>query len=355
MMMFWFDAVTSKEPLLFDAIAKELEKKGHQVIFTCRDYDYVVSLFKLLGRDVQVLGKHGGGSLYGKLKAGNERISLLADFIHNLGEKPDYHISFACPEATRVAFGFAIPIISINDSPHARAVAKLTVPFAKFLIYSSCIDSKSWLENGATEKQLYPYDGIDEVAWLKDFSPNEKVLEEFDLSQTDRFIVARPEESSAAYMLDQGIAGHTVLDKILDKIFQTYTGKAIVFPRYQSQKDTLLSKFGEKIITPPEAVDTSSLYYYSDFCITGGATMAREAAAVGTPSVSYYSKPLDVLEYISSIGIPLYNEYNLQDAIQRSLELIDKVENREEIRKQTKKILGTLESPVEKVLEIIND
>ena len=37
-MIIWFDAVTSKEPLLFDAIAKELEKDGHEAIFTCRDY-----------------------------------------------------------------------------------------------------------------------------------------------------------------------------------------------------------------------------------------------------------------------------------------------------------------------------
>ena len=43
-MIFWFDAVTAKEPLLFNAIAKELEQLGHEAIFTCRDYDYVASL-----------------------------------------------------------------------------------------------------------------------------------------------------------------------------------------------------------------------------------------------------------------------------------------------------------------------
>ena len=59
-MIIWFDAVTAKEPLLFDAIATELEKFGHEVLFTCRDYDYVSSLFDLLKRDVRVLGKHGG-------------------------------------------------------------------------------------------------------------------------------------------------------------------------------------------------------------------------------------------------------------------------------------------------------
>ena len=353
-MIIWFDAVTSKEPLLFDAIAQELEKEGHEVIFTCRDYDYIASLFELLNRDVEVLGKHGGGTLYGKLIAGNERINLLATFINNLETRPDFHISFACPEASRVAFGLAIPIISINDSPHAKAVAKLTVPYAKYLVYSSCINQEKWLSQGALVNQLQPYDGIDEVAWLKEFTPKEETLEVLELSKSDRFIVARPEESSAAYMLEKGIAGQTYLDVILDAIFQMYEGVAVVFPRYQSQKEQMSKKYKENIIIPPKAVDTLSLYYYSDFCITGGATMAREAAAIGTPSISYYPYPLDVLEYITSLGIPLYNEYTIQDAINRSKQLLEQPEDKNNNRKKAKEILESLESPVEKIKQLIS-
>ena len=352
-MIFWFDAVTSKEVLLFDAIAKELEKENHEVLFTCRDYDYVVSLFDLLQRDVEVLGKHGGGSLYGKLKAGNERINLIADYVNSFDKKPDYHISFACPESTRVAFGLAIPVISVNDSPHAKAVAKLTVPYTKHLVYSSCIPKEKWLSQGALEHQLQPYDGIDEVAWLKDYKPDAAVLESLGLSKNERFIVARPEESSAAYMLDKGMAGQTNLDVIFDKLFPIYDGLAVVFPRYKSQEELMLSKYKDKIIIPPKAVDTLSLYFFSDLCITGGATMAREAAAIGTPSISYYPHPLDVLEYISSIGIPLYNEYKLENAIAKTIDLIESPGDKISIQEKTNKIINSLESPVEKVLSLI--
>jgi len=352
-MIVWFDAVTSKEALLFDAIANELEKEGHEVSFTCRDYDYIVSLFDLLQRDVRILGKHGGGTLYGKLMAGNERISLLANYVNKLDKKPNYHISFACPESTRVAFGLSIPIISINDSPHAKAVAKLTIPFAKHLVYSSCISKEKWLSKGALENQLQPYDGIDEVAWLRDYEPDEAVIENLGLSKTDRFIVARPEESSAAYMLDKGMAGQTNLDVIFDELFPLYDGKAVVFPRYKSQEEMMLKKYKDNIIIPPKAVDTLSLYFYSDLCITGGATMAREAAAIGTPSISYYPHPLDVLEYISSIGIPLYNEYKLEDAIARTIELINSSRDKGAIQEKTSKIIKSLESPVEKIMSLI--
>ncbi|MHA1304662.1 MAG: DUF354 domain-containing protein, partial [Candidatus Heimdallarchaeaceae archaeon] len=235
-MLIWFDAVTAKEPLLFDAIAKELERRGHKTIFTCREYDYVNTLFTLLKRKVKVLGKHGGGTLYGKLIAGNDRIRLLAEYINSLSSLPDYHICFGCPESTRVAFGLAIPTININDSPHAWAVGKLTIPLSKYLVYSKSIDENKWYKLGAIREQLYPYNGIDEVAWLRNFTPDETVLEQLSLSKDDSFIIARPEESSAAYMLNDKIVGSTKLDKIFDELFQIYDGKAIVFPRYPSQR-----------------------------------------------------------------------------------------------------------------------
>lgn len=352
-MRFWFDAVTAKEPLLFNAIAKELEKHGHEVIFTCRDYDYVASLFSLLDLNVEILGMHGGGTLFGKLMAGNERISLLAKYIHQLDYTPDFHISFSSPESIRVAFGLSIPVITINDSPHSTAVAKLTIPLSKYLVYSSCINQNQWLKLGATNEQLQPYNGIDEVAWIREFKPNPDVLQEVGLHRDDNFIVGRPEESSAAYMLDKNMIDQTVLDEILGSIFEDYDGRAVIFPRYDKQKKFLQKKFKSRIIIPPRAVDTLSLYYYSDLCITGGATMAREAAALGTPSISYYPTPLDVLEYISSLGIPLYNEYSLESAKERAIRLIGETENKESYRKKSAEILSKLESPTNKILTLI--
>ncbi len=354
-MLFWFDAVTAKEPLLFNAIAKELEKEGHEVVFTCREYDYVVSLFQLLNREVEVLGKHGGGTLAGKMRAGVERMHLLLEYITSLDRLPDYHIAFACPESIRVAFGLAIPVLCLNDSPHARAVGKLTVPLSKYLIFSKSIPEEEWVKLGGRKEQFVPYKGIDEVAWLRNHQPDEKVLETVNLKPNENFIVARPEESSAAYLLDKKMIGDTKLDIILKKILQNYDGKVIVFPRYETQKVKMCQEFGDRIIIPPKAVDTTSLYYFADVCITGGATMAREAAAMGTPSVSYFPEPLPVLENISKIGIPLYNEYTVEDAIKRVEKLLKNKESKEKRREKVNKILTTLESPHEPIMKLIKN
>lgn len=352
-MLIWFDSVTSKEPLLFNSIGSKLEEQSHEVIFTCRDYDYVVSLFELIGRDVKVLGKHGGGTLYGKLIAGTERIKLLAEYIHSLERLPDYHIAFGSPESTRVAFGLGIPVININDSPHACAVGKLTIPLSKYLVYSKCIPKEKWKKLGALDEQLKPYNGIDEVAWITNFHPSENVLEQVGLDKNQHFIVGRPEESSAAYMLEYHQAGKTYLDQILEEMFEYYDGVAVIFPRYKTQRRVLEEKFKDKIIIPPKAVDTLSLYYYADLCITGGATMARESAALGTPGISYFPKELDVLTYIHSLGIPLYNEYTIDNAKKRVQEILTKPYDKRKLRKKVHEILETLESPTDAIVDLV--
>ena len=81
--------------------------------------------------------------------------------------------------------------------------------------------------------------------------------------------------------------------------------------------------------------------------------MAREAAALGTPSISYYPKPLEVLEYITSIGIPLFNEYTIQEAIARAKDLLLNPMNKTVMRNQVQSILEKLESPADKIVEIL--
>ena len=80
--------------------------------------------------------------------------------------------------------------------------------------------------------------------------------------------------------------------------------------------------------------------------------MARESAAIGTPAISYFPRELAVLKHISKTGIPLYNEYTISDAIKRAKDLLFS-NNKEKQRKKTKKILSQMESPVDKVLELI--
>ncbi|MHA1305119.1 MAG: hypothetical protein ACTSPI_15585, partial [Candidatus Heimdallarchaeaceae archaeon] len=62
----------------------------------------------------------------------------------------------------------------------------------------------------------------------------------------------------------------------------------------------------------------------------------------------------DVLTYIASTGIPLFNEYKIQDAIARVKKLLASPPNKEELRKKTKVILSNMESPIDAILNILS-
>ena len=156
-------------------------------------------------------------------------------------------------------------------------------------------------------------------------------------------------------MIQDKLMGKTKLDRILSDVFEYYNGIAIVFPRYPIQEKIIRGKFNENVIIPERAVDTLSLSYYADLSITGGATMAREAAAIGTPGISYFPRALDVLDYIAKLGIPLYNEHQLEGAIEQTRKILQKGVNKAILREKTQNILMRLESPVKPIKDIISE
>jgi predicted glycosyltransferase len=115
------DILTPKQCMFLSRLIEHLERRGHQVSKTTRKYREVNQLLRLKGLEATTVGRHGGGTLAGKLRANAQRILELTRIIDEL--KPDMAVSFSSPEMARVAFGLGIPHICISDSPHAEAVS----------------------------------------------------------------------------------------------------------------------------------------------------------------------------------------------------------------------------------------
>src|SRR3989338_409287 len=98
----WIEILTPKQVMMFGRLAKELGEE-HELLITTREYKETNQLIKLKGIEANLVGRHGGGTLEGKLNAGIERMNLLNKLIQE--EKPDVLVSLSSPEASRVAFG----------------------------------------------------------------------------------------------------------------------------------------------------------------------------------------------------------------------------------------------------------
>ena len=354
-MLLWFDALTPKQALILDSIASFFEKKGHKTLFTTRSYDYTISTLDRLKREYMIIGKHGGGDLGQKLIRSTERMSKLTEYILSLPEQPSLLVSLSSPDANRVAFGLAIPSICLNDAPHAVAVGKLCFSLATKLVITEAISPEKYLKLGATLDKIVPFSGIDEVGWLKGFKPDKKVLTDLGITENDRFVVLRTEESNASYyrsyLKKEGLSiNQTPLISLIRAILDNFDLKLVVFPRYEKQKNQLKEEFGSKLIIPPKSIDTQSLMSFADLVVTGGGTMGREAALLGTPTICFFPKYLDVEAYLSNKGLPLFHLRDFSKVVPKGIEILKQSKDN---KQKTEEIINGMETPLDGVIKAL--
>jgi predicted glycosyltransferase len=285
----WYDACTGKHVRYGAAIAKRLRKSGHEVIFTTREHPDTLALARILGEEPIVVGTYYPSTLSSRLEESANRIIQFSRMFKD--EPPDVAIAHQSVELCRTAFGLGIPIILTADTPHAKAVNKLTIPFADTLVVSEALPN-SFLKKYCPDK-IVRFKGVDEVAWIKDLKPPK------NSGFKKPLIVVREIETKAAYALEA--SNHTLeVAKQLEAL-----GNVLLLKRYGSKK---------------EFVDSARVVANADLVVSAGGTIAREAALQGVPSivVSEIGRTY-VNTYLSRKGFPLF----LSDA-QKVLKLAKK-------------------------------
>lgn len=333
--------MTTKESWLFGTMSKKLLKENHEVLITTRDYDQNKEILDLLKCDHNVIGKHGGEKLKDKLVESLKRSLELTNFIANQDPLPDFCVCLASPEALRVAFGLGIKGICVNDTPHAVKVGKLTAPLSDYLITPSCIDENQFIEFGINKSKIIKYNGVDEFTWLKDFKPNIKVLEKLGIDLNKKFIILRIIESKSAYYLNLSKEKSfiNISDELINNIIQEFPDlQVILLSRYDDQKKYFKDKYKDKIILPIKGINGPNISYFADIVISGGGTMNREAAILGTPAICYFPLDLEVNEFIIKEGFPLWHIKDVKGIIEMikkilSSKKLDKNDIAEKVKK----------------------
>lgn len=344
------DILTPKQCMLFSKLSERLKQAGHEVFLVSRKYEEAVNLIRLKGLKAKIIGRHGGKELANKLKASAQRILELASYFREVD--PDVAVSFSSPEMARVAFGLGIPHICVNDSPHAEAVARLTIPLATKLLSPKAIPKRLWTRFGISSDRIRQYNALDPWAWLKDFKPDEKIISKLGLDLSKHILTFRPEEEFAAYLLSktQGRMGIvSVIRKILDEKDDV---QIIVIPRYESQIKYLQEVFNGEIRILESSIDGPSLLYYTTIFIGGGGTMTAEASLLGVPTFSCYpAEPFIILKYLMKKKL-VKLERNPEKLAKKALATLDRIEyERMKQDERAKRLVKTFEDPVEVIAE----
>ncbi|RLI22058.1 hypothetical protein DRO54_02110 [Candidatus Bathyarchaeota archaeon] len=322
-MKIWYDACTGKQVRYGAAITKRLSEKGHEIVFTTREHPDTIPLAKYLGINFKTVGKYDPTSRYSRLRESLLRqVELCKMFKEN---PPDVAISHGSVELCRVAYGLGAFIISTHDAPHAEAVNRLTLPLVDVLVVSKAIPD-SHLHKYAVKK-IVKFDGVDEVAWIKDFRPTVK----YDYGHP--LIVVRQLETKAAYA--EGVEDPTL--KLAEKLSEC--GKVVFLSRYER-------KPRKNLIVPEGFVDSASLVAQADLVVSVGGTLAREAALQGTPSIVIPVLGRSfVNDYLYRKGFPLFT-VKPEEVIEHAKKLLGK-------KSDVKSLLSELENPVDIIERIL--
>ncbi|MEM2929597.1 MAG: DUF354 domain-containing protein [Thermoproteota archaeon] len=292
------DVLTPKQALLFGKVKEKLEEKGCRVLVTSRRYVELTNIFKLSSIKPVVIGRHGGGDLYGKLVSSLNRMLGLLRLVRKTA--PDLVLSFSSPEAARVAFGLSIPHVSVNDSPHSTHVARLTIPLSRKLLTPRVIGKSVWLKYGISRKDIVTYRSLDPVAWLRDFNPAKSVLKKYGLAEGE-YIVYRPEEYRASYLNVRRLTLETV-SKVLCSDKRLAGLKIVIVPRYEARVYRRFFRKDRAIILE-HGEDTRSILFYSKGFIGAGGTMNTEAVLMSVPTISIHPSSTIVEEFMVKRGL----------------------------------------------------
>ena len=287
-----FDIDMAKWALFFTTIIKNLQK-NHNIIITSRggkDYTELNKILDLYNLEYISIGKYGGNSLEGKLKASLYRQKKLIEIIKKY--KINKVVSGCVVDINRVAFGLGIENINFYDMPlkscdtditKTLPQIKLTAPLSTKLFKPFIVPNEIYLRMGLVKDKIIEYNFIDPLIWLKDFKFDKIYINNFykkyKIDRKKFTIVIREEEYKASYVNKK----YPFLYKSLSEIYKIFNANIIIIPRYESE---YLKKEFPFAYVIEEKIILQHLIKDADLFIGGGGTINTESCFLGTPTIS---------------------------------------------------------------------
>lgn len=298
------------------AITDELETRGHEVLFTARDKDVTLQLIAATGRRARVLSTQRSGAMGLTIEMA-QRTSALTRFVRR--EKPDALIGIMGPSIAVVGRLLSIPSIVLYDTEIAAITNRWVYPLATAVLTPSSYTAP-------VRGRHVTYPGYHELAYLHPdrFTPDRAQLRRFGLRHDEPYSVVR---------FVSWKASHDLKDKGLD-----YGAKRRIVLALEKRGRVLISSEDP----PPEDLGhlelrgpvelVHHLLAFATVSVGESATMASEAAVLGTPSIYIAQRSRGYIDDLARYGLVEVLEPH---QVERAIELIrcdpiDDIERRRE-------------------------
>ena len=268
--------------LVFRPLIELLERDGHVVEITSRDYGQTQQLLALHGLESTAIGHHGGRSRTGKATALARRLAGLHRFAKGRGF--DVALAHGSHELTMTARRLRIPSSTTFDYEFAWLQHQLGCRAATKVVVPESIPPERLARYGAVPPKLVRYEGLKEEYYLADFEPDTTVPAQLGVDESRTVVVLRPPPDVSLYHRH----ANPLFPQVLQHLGRNESVSAVVIPRTDEQRDYVKGLALPSVLVPDAAVDAQSLIALADAVVSAGGTMNREAVALGVPVYSTF-------------------------------------------------------------------
>ena len=354
----WIDIEEPKTGIMFKSLIERFHQSNYETFITARNYDSTYQILDEFGFEYDKVGEHGGENLEDKLKAYSERLGILVNRV--LKFKPDFFVTFSSVEGARISYGLNIPSIGYNDEPRNIPVCKLIFPFLDKIIIPQCVPKEWYIKLHADPEKLIPYNGIDEIAWLNEYTPNPSVLDQLELKK-GQYVILRTEPSFASYFIDKLDPYKSLISEFLPELIKKFPNqKYIIIARTEKQETYLKQKLERNlqekniILTRfmPNMVD---LCFYASLVISGGGTIVRESSLLGVPSIEFFPGDTAPQEhFLINNGFPLFHIKESPQILEKCMKILQSNSTSNRFNFSFKDKIKRFENPNEICFDIVN-
>jgi uncharacterized protein len=308
----WIDLTNSPHVLVMRPVIEALERDGHEVRVTARDFAQTLGLLRRLQIAHTAIGRHRGERLAAKAGGLVLRSAALLRWARAHG-RFDIALGHGSNDVSVAAALLGVPSATMFDYEWAAVQHHVNCRLARAVVVPDAIPPERLDRYGAGGK-VRAYEGLKEEYYLADFEPDPAILAQLGLNPGRPIVVVRtPPEVSLYHRFENDLFA-AVLERLRvaaaggdgagdvgmggDEAGDTGAAaggvQSVVLPRTEAQRAQLRGVPG--FIVPEQAIDAQSLIAHADLVISAGGTMNREAVALGVPVYTTFQGRLGAVD-----------------------------------------------------------
>lgn len=323
----------------FKNLILRFRKNKDKVLVTARGKDVTLDLLKNLNLKYICLSHHTDG-IFSMARELVLRYVLMWVIVRRF--KPDILIAETGVTIGLIGALLGIPRIVEEDTEHAKLQRMLGLPFVSIIM-----TGLGYLGNHGKRERKFKGVWVQSYLNAEYFTPDPTILSDAGIDINIPFIVVRMVSWSAAH--DTGLHGYT------EKQYLEIIKKLSRYGRVIISSEGVLPQSMAEYKNPVAPEKVHHLLAFAKLYIGEGATMAAEAAVLGTPAIFCNPLPLGYLQAMEKDYQLLYNCENFDVGFEIAEKLLNTDNLKEVWRKRRQKLLNESEDINEFMYRIVNE